>query len=527
MNLAQQWAASGSQGWGGRLCNVMTRHDPREEMNNDEKMEHREIVVPEVKNFVTPNSFENLAESEEEKDPERTGSDAHSDVLIRAACECPPVPTPQISPQWRRPERRPTRDCIMKYSTCDCQEFECSDQFANDNSQYNSKLSVVGPEVISEESPSDESNEESVRKRNGKKKNRSARNKGRRMRLAAEDELVEAETSEQVEQIGSVWRFDFRDLMQIIAEKAMMPEAILNYSTFKCLDIDMITPEMIRESSAGVYGWASAVVEEWHDSSIRDLMRSGMGLPPAADDDRHGEQSRIKNNQDPPESKPLLPSTQKGIEDRERWLQHQEREKEAGRKLIGVYDAKDVRSELREQWQTVCRDRKEAAIEKRRAELHVCMRNQDQQPLLTAWRTEAEGWHQIEVVLDSGAADSVCPRNMCPQFPIEDSEASKAGVYYTGANGGKLFNLGQTHVPVSLDNGSRSLATFQVADVSRPLMSVSKVCEMGNRVVFGAAGGYILNIATGATTQFIKKDGIYVFNMWIPPLSESPFGRPR
>ena len=47
-------------------------------------------------------------------------------------------------------------------------------------------------------------------------------------------------------------------------------------------------------------------------------------------------------------------------------------------------------------------------------------------------------------------------------------------------------------------------------------MSKSKVCEMGNRVVIGANGGYILNLETGAATQFVKKDGIYVFNMWIP-----------
>ena len=116
---------------------------------------------------------------------------------------------------------------------------------------------------------------------------------------------------------------------------------------------------------------------------------------------------------------------------------------------------------------------------------------------------------------------------MCLRFPVEDSEASKAGVYYTGANGGKLFNLGQTHVPIALDNGARTLATFQVADVSRPLMSVSKVCEIGNRVVLGSNGGYILNLATGAATQFIKKDGIYVFMIWVPPPYESPFGRPR
>jgi hypothetical protein len=147
--------------------------------------------------------------------------------------------------------------------------------------------------------------------------------------------------------------------------------------------------------------------------------------------------------------------------------------------------------------------------------------------LLGAWKSEASGWREVDVVLDSGAADSVCPKEMAPRFPIVDSDASRAGVYYTAANGGKLYNLGQTHVPISMSNGSRTMATFQVADVSRPLMSVSKVCEMGNRVVFGAGGGYIMNIQTGATTRFETKDGIYVFKMWIPPLSESPFGGPQ
>ena len=106
-------------------------------------------------------------------------------------------------------------------------------------------------------------------------------------------------------------------------------------------------------------------------------------------------------------------------------------------------------------------------------------------------------------------------------------QAERASITYTAANGGKLYNLGQQHIPVSLDNGCRTVATFQIAEVSRPLMSVSKVCEMGNRVIFGAGGGYIMNIETGATTKFETKDGIYIFKLWIPPLSESPFGGPQ
>ena len=76
-------------------------------------------------------------------------------------------------------------------------------------------------------------------------------------------------------------------------------------------------------------------------------------------------------------------------------------------------------------------------------------------------------------------------------------------------------------------NGARTSAIFQVADVSRPLMSVGKVCEMGNRVLFGAGGGYILNIASGEATPFYKRDGVYIFTIWIPPVSEAGAGFAR
>ena len=57
-------------------------------------------------------------------------------------------------------------------------------------------------------------------------------------------------------------------------------------------------------------------------------------------------------------------------------------------------------------------------------------------------------------------------------------------------------------------------------------MSVAKLCEMGNRVLFGAAGRVILNLSTGEMTPFTKEEGVYVFDMWVTPLAESPFARP-
>ena len=56
---------------------------------------------------------------------------------------------------------------------------------------------------------------------------------------------------------------------------------------------------------------------------------------------------------------------------------------------------------------------------------------------------------------------------------------------------------------------------FQVADVSRPLISVSAICEMGNRVIFGRGGGVVQSLLTGAETPFYRKNGIYHLNMWV------------
>ena len=142
-----------------------------------------------------------------------------------------------------------------------------------------------------------------------------------------------------------------------------------------------------------------------------------------------------------------------------------------------------------------------------------------------AWASETNGWKRAKVIMDSGAAESVAPTSMAPQFLLTVSPASGAGVFYTAANGVRLDNLGQQEIPVAFSNGIRAIATFQIAEVSRPPMSVAKICELGNRVLFGANGGVIVNLNTGQATQFEKEDGVYVFSMWIPPLVETPFGR--
>ena len=186
---------------------------------------------------------------------------------------------------------------------------------------------------------------------------------------------------------------------------------------------------------------------------------------------------------------------------------------------------------MHDQWLEVRDARQEARRERARAKGVNCFlpgagASGSGGPLCGAWQADDGGWSRVRVIMDSDAAESVCPRSMAPQFAIVDSAASRAGVFYTSANGGRIMNLGEQHVPVCLANGCRTIATFQVADVSRPLMSVAKLCELGNRVIFGAAGGVILHVASGQLTPLHMEDGVYTFDMWVPPLAESPFARP-
>ena len=66
--------------------------------------------------------------------------------------------------------------------------------------------------------------------------------------------------------------------------------------------------------------------------------------------------------------------------------------------------------------------------------------------------------------------------------------------------------------------------TVQVAEVKRPLTSVGRICDRGNRVIFGRGGGVVQNLRTGNITKFRRDGGIYVLDMWVDRMNKHPFG---
>ena len=66
---------------------------------------------------------------------------------------------------------------------------------------------------------------------------------------------------------------------------------------------------------------------------------------------------------------------------------------------------------------------------------------------------------------------------------------------------------------------TRKSARYQITDETRPLNSVSLVCDQGNNVLFTQTGGWIINHETGRCTWFPREHGVYVLHSWI---NESP-----
>ena len=131
------------------------------------------------------------------------------------------------------------------------------------------------------------------------------------------------------------------------------------------------------------------------------------------------------------------------------------------------------------------------------------------------------GWIKVKGAMDSGATESVAPPDMCPNYDITPSPGSLAGVNYVSASDDLIPNLGEQVLDVETMDGRGGQVKYQIADVSRPLNSVSEICDaggpQGQHVIFGRWGGAIINLDTGRQVPFPREDGIYNLEFWVKP----------
>ena len=140
-------------------------------------------------------------------------------------------------------------------------------------------------------------------------------------------------------------------------------------------------------------------------------------------------------------------------------------------------------------------------------------------PCLAPVARPANSGRVVRAVVDSGAEDTVAPPKVLPG-PVTPSAMSRAGLAYRSASGAPIENFGQQTVAFRDDQQRRCGMHFQVADVDRPLISVARLVDAGNRVVFEPSGGSITHVATGRCVRLTRDGNVYALDMHLPPEPE-------
>ena len=132
---------------------------------------------------------------------------------------------------------------------------------------------------------------------------------------------------------------------------------------------------------------------------------------------------------------------------------------------------------------------------------------------------DSSDWTCCTVTVDSGASETVCNDADFDMINTIPSPGSKRGLKYKVANGEPIPNEGQKQVGFITEEGHERNMLFQVCDVTKPLASVSKICKKGHKVVFEEGCSYIQNLYTGDITWLREENGVFVMDVWLPPLS--------
>ena len=120
---------------------------------------------------------------------------------------------------------------------------------------------------------------------------------------------------------------------------------------------------------------------------------------------------------------------------------------------------------------------------------------------------------RTEITVDSAADESVCPRGWAEQFGIAPVSSGQE-LKLVNASGGRINHYGSRKVAFQPDAaGGRLLGVgFEVTDVKKPLMAVSRICEKGNVVQFGPKpqNNFIQNIVSGEKLFMKRRGNSYV-----------------
>ena len=136
---------------------------------------------------------------------------------------------------------------------------------------------------------------------------------------------------------------------------------------------------------------------------------------------------------------------------------------------------------------------------------------------------------KIKVAADSGAGDHVAAAELVGTHLVTPSAGSRNGCHFVSASGDRMKNRGQAKLKLGDPRAKTVLtSTFQVADVTRALYSVSKMCDEGCIVTFNESEGVVTKDGK-VVARFVREGGLYVAELEILGSADdakpSPFTR--
>ena len=122
------------------------------------------------------------------------------------------------------------------------------------------------------------------------------------------------------------------------------------------------------------------------------------------------------------------------------------------------------------------------------------------------------------LTVDSGAADSVYPSSWIKAALIMISKGFREGLHYIAASGTRIPNQGEFNLKFWTKEGAAASLIFQVANINKPLMSVSHATDNDYCVVFNKHEGvdvsYILHKPTDTVMRLRRERGFFLLDAW-------------
>ena len=125
------------------------------------------------------------------------------------------------------------------------------------------------------------------------------------------------------------------------------------------------------------------------------------------------------------------------------------------------------------------------------------------------------GWEEIDMAIDSGATETVVGEGMLESIETVEGEAYRKGVQYEVASGTLIPNLGEKRFVAMGEGGQMRKMKAQVCEVNKALLSVKRVVQAGNRVVFDSGGSYVEDTYTGERMPLREEGGMYMLKLWV------------